>query len=243
MASGGTLGLRAACQCNERPPAVLWQCLRGREENGEERGGNCQYGTPLAPLSSFNHLVHPAVRVPTQHPSLTPSSDPESDMTCARSQQIRGRRSRSSGTRSIARPAHRARPRRGDRRLHGSGRSPASLHWRRKGRCFHEIPMRATAIPDPISDRDLMPEFRVWLWQGRPRTDDRSPSPVIISTPSAGVTSTTLWLFIPFWRHDFPCGKGEDEQSLAAAAREKEGETVRETSTTTDDRFNFRPPR
>ena len=50
---------------NERPPAVLWQCLRGREENGEERGGNCQYGTPLAPLSSFNHLVHPAVRVPT----------------------------------------------------------------------------------------------------------------------------------------------------------------------------------
>ena len=89
---------------NERPPAVLWQCLRGREENGEERGGNCQYGTPLAPLSSFNHLVHPAVRVPTQHPSLTPVSDPESDMTCARSQQIRRRRSRSSGTRSIARP-------------------------------------------------------------------------------------------------------------------------------------------
>ena len=106
---------------NERPPAVLWQCLRGREENGEERGGNCQYGTPLAPLSSFNHLVHPAVRVPTQHPSLTPASDPESDMTCARSQQIR--RSRSVQWHSLYRPpARRAMPRRGDRRLHGSGR-------------------------------------------------------------------------------------------------------------------------
>ena len=58
---------------------------------------------PPLSLSSFNHLVHPAVRVPTQHPSLTPASDPESDMTCARSQQIRRRRSRSSGTRSIAR--------------------------------------------------------------------------------------------------------------------------------------------
>ena len=82
--------------------------------------------------------------------------------------------------------------------------------------------MRATAIPDPISDRDLMSEFRVW--HGRPRMDDRSPSPVIISTPSAGVTSTTLWLFIPFWPHDFPCGKGEDEPSPAARERGRNGQ-------------------
>ena len=82
----------------ERENTVQWKM-----KEKIERGGNCQYAVlslslslsislSLSLSSSSNRLVRPSV------PPGLPRSDPKSDMTCARSQQIR--RSRSSGTRS-----------------------------------------------------------------------------------------------------------------------------------------------
>ena len=81
----------------------------------------------LSLSSSSNRLVRPSV------PPGLPRSDPKSDMTCARSQQIR--RSRSSGTRSPP-PARPHRDSRGGRGRRES--TVASFAIRRS----HEISMR-----------------------------------------------------------------------------------------------------
>ena len=126
---------------------MRWKRKEKIEKRGEEIA-NMPSSLPLClPLPPFNRLV-----LPPSLPPCLPPSDPKSDMTCARSQQIR--RSRFNGTALALSPAQiPPRPREAGRTR---GEEMMALHGRLGSHFasftgFHEISVR----PSPDFKLDL----------------------------------------------------------------------------------------